>query len=86
MREVFRRILTDRRWFLGFIVVATLLILFFWRIIAPVHFVTTINRFFEDLMAIIGVFLVLAIMLFGVRYMFGWRPFQRNNNRGRGGH
>ena len=81
MRELFRRILHDHRWFIGFMIVVTLLFLFFWRIISPSNFVATMNAFLKDLWTIAKFFLVIVIMIFGIRIMFGWRPFRQRNQR-----
>lgn len=80
MNEFWHRFCTNRRWFLGTITVLFLVFLFFWRIISPTGFATTINGFFHDLWEIVRGLLTLAIVCAGVGIMFGWKPFRKKKS------
>ncbi|MCF7831901.1 MAG: hypothetical protein K9M36_03390 [Candidatus Pacebacteria bacterium] len=75
MAEFWNRFLTDRRWFLGTIIIAFFAFLFFWRLIDPAGFTTSINDFFQTIWGIIQSILVLAIVILGIRVILGYKPW-----------
>jgi hypothetical protein len=87
MREFWHRFLTDRRWFIGTIIVLFILFMFFWRLFDHEGFVTSINNFFQTIWGIIQSVLVLAIVVLGIRVMLGYRPWwMGGGKKNNGGH
>jgi len=81
MREFWRRFTTNLSWFIGTIFVVIFIFFFFWFVIDQVGCANKINSWLQGLKEIFTFFLVIAIMIFGVRLMF-----QRTFRRGNGGH
>lgn len=75
MNELFLRIFTNMRWFLGFLIVLAFLILFFWRLISPESYASAINGFMHDMWELAKFFITLIIMGMGIALVIGWRPF-----------
>lgn len=75
MREFLRRFLTDRRWFVGTIIVIFVFFLFFWKLVSPERFVEIINGFFQAIWGIIRFLFVIAVAILGIRVMLGYRPW-----------
>lgn len=75
MYEFWHRFLTNLRWFLGTIIVLFILSVFFWRIFDPQGFILNVNNFFSSMWEIIKSILALALAIFAIRIMFGYRPW-----------
>jgi hypothetical protein len=75
MAEFWNRFLTDHRWFLGTIITTFIVFLFFWRLIDPVGFTTSINDFFQTIWGIIKSILTLAIVVLGIMVILGHKPW-----------
>lgn len=86
MREFFSLFLTDRRWFLGTVIVIAILFFVLWRLFDPQGFVSSINNFFQTIWGILQSILVLMIVIFGIRVMLGYRPWWMGGGKKKGGH
>ncbi len=80
MRELMNRVFTNARWFLGFVIVLLIFILFVWRLADKEGFIDSIQGFMNDVWEIAKMLLTLAIMIAGLRMMFGWRPFGKKKS------
>jgi hypothetical protein len=85
MKEFWNRFLTDRRWFIGTIIVLFILFLFFWRLFDQEGFTTSINNFFQTIWGIFQSLLALAIVILGLRIILGHRPWWMGGGK-KGGH
>lgn len=75
MREFIHLFLTNRRWFVGTMLVLFILFFFLWRLFDPQGFASAINSFFQAVWAIFQSLFVLAIVILVIRVMLGHRPW-----------
>ena len=52
MREFLHNFFTDRRWFVGTMIFVLSILIFFWWLINPQRFITTVNEFIQMLWSI----------------------------------
>lgn len=86
MNEFIHRFLTDRRWFVGTIIVLFVLFLFLWRLFDPQGFTSSINDFFQTIWGIIKSILTLAIVILGIGVILGYRPWWMGGGTKKGKH
>lgn len=75
MNEFFNKFLIDRKWFIGTIIVILILFFFFWKIIDPESFAKNMSNFFQTMFEILKSIFILAIVILGIRVMFGHKPW-----------
>lgn len=86
MSDFWDRFLTDRRWFLGTVIVIFVLFMFLWRLFDPQGFETSINDFFQTIWAVVRSILILAIVFLGIRVILGYRPWWMGGGKPKGKH
>ncbi len=70
MRQFFHLFLTSSRWFVGTLVVFSVISFFLWRAIDPIGSADTINQCLQDLWEIAQTVIALALCYFVFRILF----------------